>query len=216
MEELFSTHILFLNIAGVISVAALALRDQIKLRAVLLVSIMFAITAHAMAEPHPSWVDIFWHGVEFVINFVVLVQLVLDRTHIGLTPEQEELFKAFHSLTPGEFRSLLKLASWETAAEPEVLTKEGHIPEDLFYVLHGVIEIEKAGRLFQIDPRSFIGEIAFLHNCAATATVRVEKGARFVRWKVKALEKGLDAKNELRVAMMRLIGLDMAMKVARA
>lgn len=216
MEDLFSSHTLFLDIAGVISVAALALRDQIKLRAVLLISIMFAIAAHSVMSKETGWTEVFWHGVEFVINFVVLAQLILDRTHIGLTPEQEELFKAFHSLTPGEFRALLKLASWETTTAPEVLTTEGQIPEDLFYVLHGVIEIEKGGRLFQIDPRSFIGEVAFLHNCPATATVRVGQGARFVRWKVKSLEKGLDAKNELRVAMMRLIGLDMATKVARA
>ena len=86
MEDLFSSHTLFLDIAGVISVAALALRDQIRLRAVLLVSIMFAIAAHSVASKETGWTEIFWHFVEFVINFVVLVQLVMDRTHIGLTP----------------------------------------------------------------------------------------------------------------------------------
>jgi CRP-like cAMP-binding protein len=213
---LHDSHFIFLNLASLISVAALALKDQIKLRAVLLVSILSSVASHVVGRAGPQWNDLFWNGVQVTINVVVLVQLILSRTHIGLTAEQEELFKAFHSLTPGEFRGLVRLASWETAAETRVLTTEGEQPEDLFYVLRGAVEIEKSGRVFQIEPRAFIGEVAFLHSCPASATVRVEKGARLIRWNVTALEKGLDARSGLRVALMRLIGLDMAAKVARA
>lgn len=217
MPEFLNSPYLFLHIGGLISFTALALKDQLKLRSVLLVSIIFAMIFHTLGERGPEWQELLWNGVEFSINGIVLSQLVLDRTHIGLRGEQEELFNALKFLSPGEFRALLKLGKWETAEEMQVITTEGVAPKDLFYVLKGRVHIEKGGRdPFTIEPRTFIGEVAFLHSTPASATVRLEPGARYLRWPVDKLEKGLQSKENLRIAVMRLISLDTATKVARA
>ncbi len=148
---------LLLHGAAIISVAALALRDQLKLRAVLLVSIVLNAIYNDLTTP-PSYESIFWNGVMFVINLIVVVQIVLDRTHIGLSAEEDELFTAFQMLSPGEFRSIVKLSRWGTARGGEIMTREGETPTELFYVLTGTAVVEKSGRSFSVGPKAFIGE----------------------------------------------------------
>jgi CRP-like cAMP-binding protein len=216
MYAFLTNHFLFLHIAGLISFAALALKDQLKLRTVLLASIVFNILFHMRDEHGPQWQELFWNTVEFLINSIVITQLVMDKTHIGLNAESEELFNAFKFLSPGEFRALLKLGKWEAAHEEIVLTTEGVLPTELFYILRGAIHIHKGDAAFTIAPRTFIGEVAFLHGTPASATVRLEPGARYLRWPAPKLQKALQSKDALRVAVMRVISLDTAAKVARS
>jgi len=63
--------------------------------------------------------------------------------------------------------------------------------------------------------RTFIGEVAYLHNTPASATVSLRPGTRYMEWPVKRLHKELEAREELKHTVMSLIGLDMALKVAR-
>ena len=205
---------LLMHVAAIISVAALALRDQLKLRAVLLVSIMLNAVHNDLTTP-PSYQSIFWNAVLFVINLIVLVQIILDRTHIGMSDEEDELFSAFEMLTPGEFRSIVKLARWRTAGGGEIMTREGEKPADLFYVLAGTISVEKSGRSFLVGPKTFIGEVAFLHDAVASATTTLGAGARYLAWPVEDLNKRIQGRQALKHAVVRLISFDMAMKVAR-
>lgn len=108
MPASFDPHIV-MHCAAIISVAALALRDQLKLRAVLLVSILLSALYNDLKDPGPAWQEMFWNAVTFGINLKVLVQIILDRSAIGFSPEEQELFAALQMLSPGEFRSILKL-----------------------------------------------------------------------------------------------------------
>ena len=207
-------HVL-MHAAAMISVAALALRDQLRLRAVLLISILLSAAYNDLKTP-PGYQEIIWNAVTFAINIKVIVQILMDRTHIGMSDEENELFNAFEALTPGEFRAIVKLASWQTADDDQCITVEGQKPDALFYVLRGVIDIQKAGRCFSVKPRSFIGEIAFLHDTPASATVRLKPGARYLRWPVASLRESLQKRQPLKQAMIRLISFDMATKIAAA
>lgn len=215
MTLLAHVHVL-VHLAALASVAALLFRDQIKLRAVLLVSIALALANNYDGSDAPDWEDLFWNAVLFTINLVVLAQLVLDRTHIGLSAEERSLFDAFGLLTPGEFRALARLASWHDAAGGEVLTHEGEAPDALFYVLTGGVSIEKGGRTIPYGPGTFIGEIAFLQRGPASATVRLAAGSRYVAWPTAGLDRRIEGRQDLRHAVTRLISHDMALKVGRA
>ena len=208
-------HIL-LHLAALTSVAALALRDQMRLRAVLLLSVMISVVNNYDGNATPDWESLFWNVVLFAINLSVLVLLALDRTHIGLSAEERDLFDAFEILSPGEFRALGKLASWHTAAPEQEITREGEAPGSLFYVMSGGIIIEKGGRVIDYGPRAFIGEIAFLQRGPASATVRLRGGSRFVAWTTESLDRRIEGRQQLRHAVTRLISHDMALKIGRA
>ena len=214
MPAPFDPH-LILHAAAFASVAALALRDQLKLRAVLLVSILLSALYNDLKSP-PSYQEMVWNGVTLAINLAVIVQIVLDRTHVGLSDEDTELFSAFEMLTPGEFRAIVRLATWGTAESALVVTREGERPDALYYVLRGGIVVAKAGRSFGVDSQTFIGEIAFLHDTPASATVTLEPGARFLFWPSARLRAHLEGRETLKNAVSRLISFDMATKIARS
>ena len=204
------------NAAAIIAVAALAFRDQLKLRLLLLVSIGITILMIVEAEGPPQWDNLFWNCVTWAINLWVTIQIVLDRTNIGLSEDEERLFSAFASLTPGEFRKLVRLATWHVADEPDILTREGIVPDRLFYVIEGGIEITKGNRTGLLGPQTFIGEIAFVRGTAASATVRVTPGSRYLAWRTMTLSAVFNRNQSFRMAVGRLLSVDMAAKVSRA
>lgn len=216
MAALLHDRFLLLHVSGLMTFLALALRNQLQLRIVLLVSTATLVVFHWHGEHGPEPQELFWDFIDISVNAVVVGILLLDKTHVGLSAEALALFEALKFLTPGEFRALMRMGRWETAESGHVITREGVIPDDLFYVLTGGATIEKGGRSFDIDPKVFIGEVAFLHGTPASATVRLVEGSRYVRWPVKLLERGLESKDTLRTSVLRLISLDTAIKVARA
>lgn len=211
MQQLYIMHL-----ASLMAVAALALRNQLRLRAVLLVSTLLSLVDHALALSGPMWNNLVWDAVTLAVNVGVMGQIILDRTHIGLSAEEERLFQAFGSLSPGEFRRIVKLAHWGTTDEVKVLTTEGITPDHLFYILDGEIRLAKAGRETIVAAPTFIGEVAFVKERTASATVTLAPGARYLVWSTAQLRQYFVKKQALRVAMIRLLSADMAMKVARA
>ncbi len=215
MEFLSDPH-LFLHIGALVSVAALALRNQLKLRIVLSVSILINALYHFVQVPNPAWHDLFWNCVTFTINLIVTIQLIIDRTHLGLSEEDERLFALFGILTPGEYRKLVKLGRWHTTDVAVSLTREGAVPDYLYFVIEGPLHLTKHGRSQAIQAPTFIGEIAFLRGSPASATVSVEPGARFLAWSAPVLHAHLARKQAFRVAVLRLLGADLAAKLARS
>ena len=205
-----------MHFASLIGVAALAFRNQLQLRSVLLVSIAANIVDHMFIRDGANLNSLFWDVIALGTNVYVLIGLVLDRTHIGLTDEEEVLFEAWGSLTPGEFRNLLRLGRWRTATEPETLTHEGVVPDRLFYVLKGDLHLLKGARDITLSAPAFIGEVAFVKERPASATVRALAGTRYLEWSTSGLRAYFGKRQAMRVAVMRLLSADMAMKVARA
>ena len=211
-----SQQLYIMHFAALIGVVALALRSQLQLRAVLLASIGLNMVDHLFMRGGANVNFLLWDVVALTTNIWVLIELVLDRTHIGLTDEDERLFQAWGSLTPGEFRKLLRLGQWRTAIEAHVLTAEDAVPDSLFFVLSGDLHLLKSGRDITLDAPAFIGEVAFIQDQPASATVRLSAGGRYVVWASAALRRYFVKQQGMRVAVMRLLSADMAMKVARA
>lgn len=211
VQQLYVMHV-----ASLIGVAALAFRNQLHLRTVLLASIGLNVIDHVFVTGGANLNSLIWDLVALGTNLYVLTLLILDRTHVGLSDEEERLFEAWGCLTPGEFRKLLRLARWQTAEEGSFLTHEGIVPEKLFYVIEGELHLIKSGRDIRLPAPAFIGEVSFVKERPASATVRVGPGCHYVEWSTAALRQYFLKHQGMRVAVMRLLSADMAMKVARA
>lgn len=88
--------------------------------------------------------------------------------------------------------------------------------DKLYYVLDGKVTIGKQGRLMERDPRLFIGEIAFLRDKAASATVTTAEKSLYVSWDQAELRALLKKNDDMKNAMQALLSADMADKVAAA
>ncbi len=208
-------HPLF-HIGALASVAALAMRGQLQLRILLLVGLILYIADNYFGSQDHAWPYLVWNALFLIMNLFVLVEIVLDRTTFGLSAEEKEIFESFLSLSPGEFRKLIRIGQQRTASEERLITTEGIVPASLFYVHAGTIEIIKAGRTITIEPPTFIGEIAFLRGTEASATVAIAPGTQYIEWSASTLRRHLARHNPLKIAFNRTLSDDLAMKVARS
>jgi len=205
-----------IHVAALISVAALTCRDQIVLRALLILSTLLYILYYFVVPEVMMWDAVFWTVVNLGVNLFMMSRLFLDRTHFALTDDERRLFAAFGTLAPGEFRALMKIAVWRKAETTQILLREGAPVEKVYYVLEGASRISKAGRSFPLAPLAFLGEIGFLRKTPASATVTIEAGARYVEWSASALMALQLRRPLIKIALDGLLASDMAAKMAAA
>ncbi len=215
MEPIASSHWPF-HLGALISVFALALRGQFRLRVVLLLSFVLYSADDWFDYDDHAWPSLIWNILFFCINLYVLVEIILDRSTFGLSEEEKKVLGGLISLSPGQFRKLIRLGQWRHADEARLITTEGIVPTSLFYIHQGTVEIMKGGRTILADPPTFIGEVAFLRGSPASATVAIEPGARYIEWPSAALRRHLNRHGDLKIAFNRTISDDLAMKVARS
>lgn len=205
-----------IHAAALIAVAALTCRDQLVLRALLVVSTLLYILYYVVVPEVILWDALFWTVVNLGVNLLMMARLVFARTQFRLGTEERRLFAALGGLSPGEFRSLMKIGLWRHSEDGRTLLREGEVVEKVYYVLDGRSHVEKAGRNLVIGPQSFIGEVGFLRRQPASATVTVEPGACYVEWPVAALNALRMRRPLIKVALDGLLASDMAAKMTAA
>lgn len=192
-------------------------RGQVLLRAFVIAGDLVYISYFYFAPEVPLWGGVFWSAVFMIVNTVMIARVLADRTPFRMSGEERQLFSLLDTLSPGEFRQLIRIGRWHTATRATVLAEENRPLDSLYYVLDGDICIAKSGgapRL--IGPHAFIGEVAFLLAQPASATVTVAAGARYVTWNRAALRQQQLRAPSLAVALSAALNKDMAAKVARS
>lgn len=193
-----------------------AIRDELRLRLLIVVSTFVYIAYYAAVGP--LWGAIITSALMLAVNFWVLGQIILERTTLRMTDDEKALFEAFDTLTPGQFRRIAAIAKWRQADDPTgtILTQEDEPSDALFYIFEGDISVEKYGKQFRLPADNFVGEVAFVLNRRTTATTVAPEGVRFVEWDSEAL-RGLGRKYEpLRISLNALLTRDLAKKLGRS
>ena len=205
-----------IHVAALLQVLGLLLRRQLMLRLFLLAG-SFAYVAYFYAHAvEPMWAPIFWSSVLGAANAIGIARLVMERLHFRHSEEERHFLETLKVLTPGELRRLMRLAQWREAEETTTLTQEGRPVRELYYVLDGGIEVVKAGKAFPLRPGVFIGEVAFLLDTPASATVFRAPGTRYIAWSAEPLRKLIDRTPSLGLTMERLFNQELARKVAQS
>ena len=213
MRSLDPAWLIYLGAA--LLLIAYGIRDELKLRVMIVVSTFVYIAYYYVVAGGPLWEAIVTSALMILINFYVLAQIMLERTTLRMTPDEKRLFDGFETLTPGQFRRIARIAKWRVSEDPEgvCLTREDEPSDALFYVFDGKVSVEKRDRRFRLPEGNFIGEIAFVLNRKTTATTVAPKGVRYVEWDSEALRK-LGRKHEsLRISLNALLTRDLANKL---
>jgi len=211
--DLFDAAVL-LHAGAVVYVIAFLFRDEALIRGFSVLGTLLYMGYYFWYPPEPLWDAIVTSTIFLGANVVVIFMILLERTTFHLNDDEKRLYEGFDTLTPGEFRKLLKHAEWHASNEQDTLTTEGEKPERLFYVLDGDVLIEKDGTTFAVSDGRFIGEIGYVLDEPATANVRAPEGTRYVSWKVSDLTRLSYKKPAIGVALTALLGEDLARKLA--
>ncbi len=204
------------HLAAISTLICYLFRDQIKLRSFAALGDLLLTGYYYFAFDKPLWNGLVWTVANVIINVTMIIILLREHRMSLLTDHEMTLFRCLETLTPGQFRKLLKLATWHEVEEPVKLTEEGTPLKELYYVLDGTVTIGKQGRVIEREPKMFIGEIAFLRDKAASATVMTAPKSLYVSWNQDELRTLLKKNEDLKNAMAALLSADMADKVARA
>lgn len=202
------------HIAMIGYVLGFLFRDQVILRVLILGGTLFYLAYYYLHPEQPLWGAIFASSMIFAANFIGLIALLYSRLPIGISAQHWPIFEALSGLEPGEFRRLMKLGVMRRAEVETLLTKEGEPLEHVYFVVSGAPKGLKDGVAFNLPGGEFVGEISFMIDGPATATVTLPEGGVYYEWRKEALRKAMDRAPGLSHAFEALIGRDLARKMA--
>jgi CRP-like cAMP-binding protein len=214
-DSLFVTENI-IHIGAAFYLAGFLFRDQLALRSLIIAGDIVYVMYFYLAPESPLWGGIFWSALFVLVNVAMLARIAADRMHVRLQPHEYRLKDRLVGLSPGQFRGLLRLGRAAEADGRIELTREGETPDMLFCVTDGAYDVDKGGQHVARAEGGFVGEVAFLLGRAASATVRLDRGARYFAWPVAPLRQHLQRDPALDAAFKAAINRDLAAKVAVA
>ncbi len=213
IDHFYSAGIL-VHFALLFYAAGFLIRDELWLRTLVLVGTFFYIAYYYFVSAVPLWDAILASSILALVNMVLIGVIIRERTLLAMSSHEAGLYSVFCTLTPGQFRRLLRHGCWRTAAKPEVLTEIEKPVNCLYYVVSGEIDLEMDSGAGTLDGEKFIGEIAFILGTNASATVTARPGAVYVEWDVTDIRRMMKRSLAFENAMIALFNVDMARKVA--
>jgi CRP-like cAMP-binding protein len=217
MLEIFSLT----DLTGTLSYALIALSYMMTrifwLRLVAVVGLFLQIAYFRLSGGNMN-VGIGWDLVFIAINLVLIFLLVRERASLRL-PEKEApmLRESFSGLNDAQIARLLKAADWRDVHPGEILTKQDHAVDSLFFLCSGRASVEVNGSFeTYLEKGSFIGEIAYLTGNLATATVVIDEPSRVLAFSKMRMAKITSRDSQIAGIIYELLGRDLAQKMRRA
>lgn len=201
------------HMSNLMAFLAFLLRDQFQLRVMMAVSLFLQGLYYYSIPGGPLFDPLFWKIVSFAANFLMIVLVFGGRIDFGIPADLRSLYEKISVLSPGQFRKLIK-SSTRTGPSEQPLLHEGQKPGQLYYLLSGSANINKGNTSHKIAAGVFLGEVAFLNDTTASATVHLLDGAECVSWDIKTLKAMMEKDKALDIAMRGIFNHDLAAKVA--
>ena len=201
------------HIANGLAFFSFLLRDQLRLRSLLCVSFILQAVYYYVIPNGPIYDALFWKIVTIAANLGMIFLVFGSSIDFGIPDELRKLYHRIHVLAPGQFRRLIANAA-RTKNGGQTILVEGQKPEQLFYLLKGSARLVKAGQASELNDHIFLGEIAFLADGPASATVTLSSDAECIVWNVDELHKLMKADAAIDIAIRGLFNRDLAAKVA--
>lgn len=156
-----------------------------------------------------------WDLVFIAINLYQLARLVQDRLSLRLPEKDRELLrKALTGLDDAKIARLLGAGALCDLPEGTTLAEENQALHKLYFLCAGRVAVTIGGRaVSQLEEGNFVGEVAFLTERPATATVITETSVRALVFDRDTLKKFFKNETEVAGLIYQLIGRELAHKI---
>lgn len=217
MDEL-ATLFSFNNWPGHLSYILIAvsywLTDIFWLRVVAVVGLSLEIVYFLMSGGDLR-AGIGWDLVFIAINLYQLYRLVQERLSLRLPEKDRDLLrKVLAGLNDGQIARLLGAGVLYDLPAGTTLAKENEALEKLYFICDGRVSVTISGRaVSQLEEGNFVGEVAFLTERPATATVVAETPLRALAFDRDTLKQFFKNETEVAGLIYQLIGRELAHKI---
>ena len=156
-----------------------------------------------------------WDLIFIAINAYQVSRLVQDRLSLRLPKADRDLLRGvLTGLDDAQIARLLVAGRFRDVAKGTTLAEENKPLDTLFFICAGNLKVTIAGReVAHLEKGNFVGEVAFLTERPATATVVAEDSVRTLVF--ERAELNLFFRNEAEVAglIYQLLGRELAHKI---
>lgn len=211
--------IVIASLSSILTVVAYYMRDILYLRIIASLAFISAICYFYFFPSEPLWIVINWKILFLLINLVQIAILLIERRATTLSAEEEEIMYelGFSKLTKGEFKKVLKYGVFMSIPSGHTVIEQGLYPvENIYFMVHGLAEVLIDGcEIGVCRPGNFVGEISFITNRAATATVKAVEEIKVFQWKQNDLLNFFLEEKEIMIKVQNIINLDLINKILK-
>jgi hypothetical protein len=156
-----------------------------------------------------------WDLIFIAINLYQLYRLVNDRLSLRLPEADRDLLRAvLKGLDDAQIARLLDAGEFVDVAGGTVLAEENKPLEKIFFICAGRLRVTIAGReVSHLEKGSFVGEVAFLTETPATATVIAKGEVRALAFDRVRLKRFFDDEEDVAGLIYQLLGRELAGKI---
>jgi CRP-like cAMP-binding protein len=156
-----------------------------------------------------------WDLVFILINLYQITRLVQDRLSLRLPEQDRELLRrAFTGLDDAQIARLLGAGALCGLPAGTKLAEENETLERLYFLCAGRVGVTIGDRaVSQLEAGNFVGEVAFLTERPATATVIAETDVRALAFERDKLKRFFQHETEVAGLIYQLIGRELAHKI---
>ena len=208
-----------INLLGHLSFFASAtsflMKDIIFLRILAIVSSVLGIIYNYWVTTEPLWLVIFWLSLFLIINLLQIARLIRDNTGISLSDEEQFIHEIlFSSFSTFEFKKLVHAAEWKESNPGDVLALEGKELNELKFIYAGEVGVYKENReLTKLRDGALIGELSYLQDTSASATVITIQKTKYLCWEKTKLRNLLSKNPTMNISMMAAMNSDLIQKL---
>ncbi|MEM7718025.1 MAG: cyclic nucleotide-binding domain-containing protein [Pseudomonadota bacterium] len=222
MGDVFGTTILeqitpprvYVHLALLFYVSGFLTRDELLLRAQILIGSSFYILYYLFVADAPLWEAILASVAIALANVYSSIIIIRERSTIGMNASELDLYRRFDTLRPGHFRRIMKQAEWKKITAETVLLQQGGPVDKLYFIQSGSVELRRGDKRSTLGRGHFLGELAFLQDTTASATVTAQVGSEVIVWDQSNLKAIMDRSPTISNAIIALFNKDLAIKLA--
>ena len=200
--------------ATVFYVLGLLTRRELLLRLLLLLGTTCYVLYYLNITTTPLWDAIVASLLIGSANALVILRILRERSTLGMSAEMKQLYRSFPPLNPGQFRKMMARAQIVCDSPAVTLLEEGIAPGRIYLTISDGFIVSRGAQEATIAPGTFLGEISFLLNGPATATVKARAGSSYVVWDTGDLTRLMERSQAMGNAITVLLNRDIARKLA--
>jgi CRP-like cAMP-binding protein len=156
-----------------------------------------------------------WDIIFILINAYQLFRLIQQRRSLRLPEHDRDLLRnVLKGLDDAQIARLLVAGEFCDVARGATLAEENRPLDRLFFICEGRVKVTIAGRqVSELTKGNFVGEVAFLTNRPATATVTADSDVRVLVFGRENLDTFFRNDADIAGLIYQLLGRELARKI---
>ncbi|MBN2704043.1 MAG: cyclic nucleotide-binding domain-containing protein [Pontiellaceae bacterium] len=205
---------IIMNLGYAMSLAALAVKDILWLRILLMFS-QSSLFVYAFMRSNLNGAC--WNVAFVLFNLYHVIRIMRERRPIELPADLLDLYeRVFSSMSHNEFFYFWQTGQTDVATD-QMMIKKGDRQEELSLILSGRVEVVKAQRkIAELERGSFVAEMSFLTGEPASADVQAVGEVGYISWQQEKLRNLKLLNPSLYMKIQQILGKDLADKMKAA